>query len=39
VIVPGLVLLSQLRRNLVIKGMNLSALQYQRFSIGGAVCA
>ena len=28
---------SQLRRNLVIKGMNLAALQYQRFSIGGAI--
>jgi len=26
-----------LRRNLVIKGVNLTALRYQRFSIGGAV--
>ena len=26
-----------LRRNLVIKGMNLTALRYQRFSIGGAI--
>jgi MOSC domain-containing protein YiiM len=32
-----IVLPSQLRRNLVIKGMNLEALRYQRFSIGGAI--
>jgi MOSC domain-containing protein YiiM len=32
-----IVLPSQLRRNLVIKGMNLSALRFQRFSIGGAI--
>lgn len=28
---------SLLRRNLVIKGMNLEALRYQQFSIGGAI--
>jgi MOSC domain-containing protein YiiM len=28
---------SLLRRNLVIKGMNLDALRYQQFSIGGAI--
>ena len=32
-----IVLPLQLRRNLVIKGMNLEALRYQRFSIGGAI--
>lgn len=32
VVLPG-----QLRRNLVIKGVNLAALRFQRFSIGGAI--
>jgi len=36
---PGerVVLPQQLRRNLVIKGVNLTALRYQRFSIGDAI--
>lgn len=36
--IPGVeVLPSQLRRNLVVRGINLSALRYQRFAIGEAV--
>ena len=34
---PVSILPSLLRRNLVIKGMNLEALRYQQFSIGGAI--
>lgn len=36
-VVANAALARLLRRNLVIKGMNLEALRYQQFSIGGAI--